>query len=268
VALNLRLSLLALALALPLAPTPALEARDLPEIQRSGVLRVLAVLVNQQDDFFSAQPGRGFDRELVEGFATLARVRLEVVPETTWDALVPSLLQEKGDLIAGRFTVTESRRSVIAFTSEAFPTRNVVLTRKPRRVVTTLEELRAEKVGTVKGTSMAEAVAAAHVPPSHVDDAVPTGTLPAALRAGRVTAIVLGIENAIAAQRQDPDLQLGVFLGPSGSLAYGVRKEDTALRQALSDYIDNLRRTPTWSRLVVKYFGEAAPDILRKARPD
>ena len=36
----------------------------------------------------------------------------------------------------------------------------------------------------------------------------------------------------------------------------------------LSDDIDNLRRTPTWARLVVKYFGEAAPEILRKARQE
>ena len=28
----------------------------------------------------------------------------------------------------------------------------------------------------------------------------------------------------------------------------------------------NLRRTPTWDRLVVKYFGEAASEILRRAR--
>jgi ABC-type amino acid transport substrate-binding protein len=108
----------------------------------------------------------------------------------------------------------------------------------------------------------------AGVPAGSVDEAIPTGTLPAALKVGRVSAVVLGLENAIDAQRQDPDLQLGLFLGPPRSLAYGVRKEDTELRQALSDYIDNLRRTPTWARLVVKYFGEAAPDILRKARQE
>jgi hypothetical protein len=28
----------------------------------------------------------------------------------------------------------------------------------------------------------------------------------------------------------------------------------------------NLRRTPTWNRLVLKYFGEQAPDILKRAR--
>ena len=257
-----------LALSLLLALLPAAHAADLPAIRERGHLRVLTVLTSQQSDFFSAQPGKGFDRELLEGFATLVRVNLETVAQSSWDALVPALLAGKADLIAGRFTVTEGRRKLIAFTSEVFPTRNVVLTRKPHRVVTTLEELRAEKVGTVKGTSMAEAVQAAGIPGGNVDETIPTGTLPAALKAGRVTAVVLGVENAIDAQRQDPDLQLGLFLGPPRSLAYGVRKEDTELRQALSDYIDNLRRTPTWSRLVVKYFGEAAPDILRKARQE
>ena len=78
--------------------------------------------------------------------------------------------------------------------------------------------------------------------------------------------VVLGIENAISAQRRDPELQLGVFVGPPSSLAYGVRKEDTALLAALSEYVTNLRRTPTWNRLVVKYFGASAPEVLRKAR--
>jgi hypothetical protein len=45
-----------------------------------------------------------------------------------------------------------------------------------------------------------------------------------------------------------------------------VRKQDAALLRALNAYIDDLRHTPTWSRLVVKYFGEKAPEILRKAR--
>jgi hypothetical protein len=29
-----------------------------------------------------------------------------------------------------------------------------------------------------------------------------------------------------------------------------------------------VRRTPTWSRLVVKYFGEEAPEILKRAREE
>jgi hypothetical protein len=112
---------------------------------------------------------------------------------------------------------------------------------------------------------MAEAVKAV-VPAANVDDSFPPGSLPGALAAGKVPVVVLGIESAIAAQRLDPQIELGTFVGPPRSLAYGVRKADAALLMALNVYIENVRRTPTWSRLVVEYFGDAAPEILKRAR--
>jgi ABC-type amino acid transport substrate-binding protein len=251
------------------AAAPPAAALDLKEMEQRGTLRVLAVPANRTgDEFFSREdgPSPGFDREVLNGFCQLRKIRMEVVPIESWDQIVPALLAGRGDVIAGRVTVTESRKKLLAFTSEVFPTRHVVFTRRPHRVVNTIDELRQERVGTVKGTSMAEVVAAAKLP--HVDDTVPTGTLPKALRDGRITAAVLGVENAMAAQKRDPEIQLGMFLGPPGSLAYGVRKEDTALLQALDEYVDNLRRTPTWNRLVIKYLGDSAPEILKKARSE
>ena len=244
---------------------------DLDDVMTRGKLRVLAVLAGKTGDEFlnqSAGSAPGFDREILDGYARLHKVTIEVTPIPAWDALVPALLAGRGDVIAGRVTVTESRRKVIDFTSEVFPTRHVVFTRKPHRVVAKREELFEEKVGTVKGTSMAEVIAQAGVPSARVDDTVPTGTLPLALKEGRITAAVLGVENAMAAQKRDPEIQLGMFLGDAGSLAYGVRKEDVELKRSLSEYIDNFRRTPAWNRLVVKYMGEAAPEILRRARTE
>ena len=57
-----------------------------------------------------------------------------------------------------------------------------------------------------------------------------------------------------------------MFLGPPSSLAYAVRKDEDALREVLDDFISNLRRTATWNRLVVDYFGVSALDVLKKAR--
>jgi membrane-bound lytic murein transglycosylase F len=256
------LALLALAFAAP----PRARAADLAEIKGRGTLRVLGVARNPDDEFLTERRGRGLDRELLEGFARLHGVELEVVNAAGWDALVPALLQGKGDVIAGRFTVTEARRKVVQFTPEVFPTRNVVVTRRPHKVVRTLEELRGEKVGTVKGTSLADAVAAAGVPGAQVDDGVPSGQLPEALRSGRVGAVVLGVEHAISARRADPDLQIGLFLGAPGALAWGVAPQSKDLLEALSNYVASVRRTPTWSRLVVKYFGDEAPEVLRQAR--
>jgi membrane-bound lytic murein transglycosylase F len=256
------------ALVVLVAAVGRLQALDLDEIEKRGTLRVLAVVQNQPDEFVTMTLGVGFDREILDGFARLHRLRLEIVPQASWDHLVPALQQGKGDLIAGRFTVTDSRRRLIEFTAEVFPTRNVVVTRRPHRSVVTLEQLRQEKVGTVKGTSLAEAVAAAGVPPANVDDSLPTGTLPAALKAGKVTSVVLGLENAISARQQDSELELGLFLGPPRSLAYGVRREDKLLLKSLDEYIGHFRRSASWSQLVVKYFGEQALEVLKKARTE
>ena len=86
------------------------------------------------------------------------------------------------------------------------------------------------------------------------------------LRTGKAQAGVLGLEVAMLARQRDPELQLGLFLGQPGSLAYGLRKGDTELKAALDGYLLNLRRSPTWGRLVVKYFGGSALEILKAAR--
>ncbi len=87
-----------------------------------------------------------------------------MVTLASWDDLIPALLARKGDVIVGGYRDTEVRRKSVAFSAETFPTRMVVVTLKPHPVVRTLEQLRTEKVGAMKGTAMAEAALAAGVP--------------------------------------------------------------------------------------------------------
>jgi ABC-type amino acid transport substrate-binding protein len=133
-------------------------------------------------------------------------------------------------------------------------------------VVTTLEQLRTEKVGAMKGTAMADAVVAAGVPAHNVDDGVAAWSYVEALHARRVTAVAWSVERAMPAQREDPDLQMGMFLDRPGALAFAVRRQDTNLLSALNDHISGVRQSGVWSRLVVKYFGADALDLLKQAR--
>jgi ABC-type amino acid transport substrate-binding protein len=80
--------------------------------------------------------------------------------------------------------------------------------------------------------------------------------------------VVDGIEDALRLQQEDPMIQIGTFIGPPSSLAFAVRKGDAALLQALDSYVTNVRKSPTWSRLVVKYFGASAINVLKKARAE
>jgi ABC-type amino acid transport substrate-binding protein len=260
--MNTSLPLLLALAALGAAPS---HARDLADIAAGGALKVL--VVDGSPEFYKLKPSDdpGLEREILDGFARLHKFGIETIEVPSWSGLVPALLEGRGDLIAGSVTVTEGRRRVINFTHEIFPTRNVAVSRKPHAAITNLEQLRGERVGTIKGTSLAEAVAAAAVPPAQVDDSYPSGGLPGGLRRGKIAAAVIGLESAVLAHREDPELQLGVFVGPRQSLAFGVRKEDKELTAALDTYISNLRKTPTWSRLVVKYFGSSALDVLKRA---
>lgn len=241
---------------------------DLAEVKQRGTLRLLVILDDDEPEFVSprADGAPGFDRELLDGFARLHQVGVELVPASDWGALVPQLLQGRGDLIVGRFTATDARRKSIDFTVETFPTRSVVVTRKPHRPVRTIDELRQEKITILKGTAMGDLLLELGVPAANLDYSVPAGGIPEALKAGRIGCTVHDVSTAIVTQREDPDVQIGVFVGPAMSYAYGVRKDAPELLKALNEYLGNVRRTPAWNRLVVKYFGPAALDVLQSAR--
>src|SRR5262249_43888996 len=118
---------------------------DLPEIARRGTLRALVVLdLDGRAVAKRRADSPGFDDEILDGFARIRHLKLEIVPVDGWDKLIPALVDDKGDVIAGSFTVTDERRKLIDFTDEVVPTRSVVVTRRPHRAVTTLDELRNE----------------------------------------------------------------------------------------------------------------------------
>ncbi len=218
------------------------SATDLADIQRRGALSVLVMPAPDEAHFFSIANGAapGFDHEILLGFARLHRLSLEIEPVSSWDELVPALLEGRGDVIAGAFTDTTARREQISFTIEVFPTRNVIVTRTPNAKIETVEALRSlRRVGCVRGTSPCDALTEAGLAASAIDDAIASGGLIEALREGRVEALVLEAPAAILARRDDAAMQIGVFLGQSASLAYGVRKEDEALLRALDEYLHN-----------------------------
>ena len=239
---------------------------DLDAIKKAGELRVLVVDGAPVFINLSSHGDPGMEREILDGFARLHGLQIRLVTVAEWKDLIPSLLEGKGDLVGGGVGDLPVRRRQIDFSSEVFPTRDVVVTRKPTPVITTLEQLRKVKVGTIRGTGLADRVAEVKVPKANVDDEVPSTGFAEALKSGRVVALVDGVEDALLLQKADPEIEMGMFLGPSHSLAFGVRKDSPVLRDALSMYITNFRKTPTWNRLVVKYFGASAADVLKRAR--
>jgi ABC-type amino acid transport substrate-binding protein len=241
-------------------------AADLPDVKARGTLKVIAQEGEAPEMFrFSATGEPGFEREMIEGFARIHEVEVEPVPIETSADRIPALLRGEGDVIIG-VVDTASRRRQIAFTAEVLPARHLVVTRKPHRVVETVEQFRKEKVGVVRGTSWAQAAVETGVPLRKMTRFPNREDVFTALADGGITATVMTTSDFLLATRLRPDLQGGVAIGAAGSAGWGVRQEDAELLAALNEYISNFRAGPSWNRLVVKYFGDQALRALGRER--
>jgi ABC-type amino acid transport substrate-binding protein len=239
-------------------------ARDLVEIKAKGTLRVIAAADEAPETFaFAAGPSPGFDRELVEGFAKVHELRVEPVKARSYGDRIPMLSRGDGDVIVAIFD-TEDRRKLVDFTVEVMPTHNVAVTMGSRPPVQTIAELGALRVGAIRGAKPADEAVDAGVPAAALQLFATQDEMTQALRKGSLDAVILPISELAMASRQTKGLVAGATVGPPGRVAWAVRKQDPALRIALSDYLANVRRGPTWSRLVVKYFGDQALRVLGK----
>jgi histidine transport system substrate-binding protein len=233
-------------------------AADLPDIKSRGTLRVIAQTGEAPEMFrFSGAGEPGFELEMIQGFAKLHGLTVEPVQVATTGDRIPALRRGSGDVIIG-IVDTEERRKLVAFTREVLPANHLVVTWRPHRVVRTVEEFKAEKVGVVRNTSWAQAAVEAGVPLKAMTLFPSREDVFGALEAGRITATVMTTTDFLLATGPHPDLQGGVAVGAAGRAGWGVRKEDLELLDALDEYISNYRAGPSWSRLVVKYFGDQA----------
>jgi membrane-bound lytic murein transglycosylase F len=245
---------------------PASRAAAAPLTPVTGVLRVL-VSTDEQPEFFSFSAGGppGLEREMVETFARARALRVRVVPVANFDQMIPSLLRGEGDLIVG-IVNTEARRQQIAFTHETYPIRHLAVTHRPQPTVDSLAVLRPLRVGVIPGTTWADAAAEAGVPAANRVPCTDSSDLVAALRTGRIEAGVMTVFDFSMARRRDDGLEAGIFLGAPGEAAWGIRKDDVALAQALNQYLDDLRTSPARSALLTKYFDDQALRLVRRAR--
>jgi ABC-type amino acid transport substrate-binding protein len=240
-------------------------AADLAEIKARGTLRVIAA-ADEQPETFSFREGTepGFEREMIEGFARLQGLKLEVVSAKSYAERIPTL-QAGGDVIIAIF-VTDERRKQIDFTAEVMPTHNVVVTLAPSPAINGMEDLRGVRVGVVTGTASVDDALAAGVPAASLVKFEDGDSAIEGLRTKTIAATIRPISEFALSAKRIKGLRAGMVIGPPGKSAWGVRKEDPKLRRALDDYLVIARRASTWNRLLVKYFGDQALEVLgRKA---
>jgi ABC-type amino acid transport substrate-binding protein len=227
-------------------------------------LRVLTA-ADEMPEMFSFDPSTppGLERELIEGFCRMHGLQFESVAVHNFGQIISMLERGEGDLITG-IVATRARRARIDFTSEVYPMRHVIVTRQPNEPVTDPSDLRSLRVGVIPGTTWEDVVIEAGVP-DHLRVAfADAGELFAGLREGTVDAVVVAIFDFALAQKRDAALSAGAFVGPRGYAAFGVRKADTRLLDALNTYLEATRQSR--HHLMFRYLTEDALSLIALAR--
>jgi ABC-type amino acid transport substrate-binding protein len=227
-------------------------------------LRVLVAADEMPEMFSFAQTGPpGFERELLEGFCRLHGLKLDVVPVSDFEQIIPMLLRGEGDLITG-IVDTAARRERVAFTGEVFPVRHLAVTRRPGPAASRLEDLRTLRVGVIPGTSWEQAAVDAGVPKAKRVPFRDSAALLAGLRSGQVDAVVMALLDFALAQKHDPELVAGAFVGGATAAAMAVRPEDGRLLESLNGYLQGMRQAR--HALMFKYLSEDALSLIALAR--
>jgi ABC-type amino acid transport substrate-binding protein len=235
-------------------PTPGLPAR----------LRVLVAADEMPEMFSFAPTGRpGFERELIEGFCRIHGLKLEVVKVADFEQIIPMLERGDGDMITG-IVATAERRQKVAFTSEVFPVRHLAVTRRPSPAAARADDLRRLRVGVIPGTTWEQAAVDAGVPKAKRVAFRDAEALLAGLRARQVDAVVMALLDFALAQKHDPELVGGGFVGPAAAAAMAVRPEDGRLLEALNGYLQGMRQAR--HALMFRYLSEEALSLIALAR--
>ena len=118
---------------------------DLAEIRRRGVLRVLS-RNNPVTYYLRRGQQRGFDFELVEMLADALNVRLAMIVPPSRDALLPWLLEGRGDLIAASLTVTPERAQAVKFSRPYLYVQEMLVFKQGGPQARQCEDLRGQRI--------------------------------------------------------------------------------------------------------------------------
>jgi len=246
----------------------AASSSDWPEIQGRGRLRVLAYAY-EYPEMFSFDPespnGPGLERELLESFCKAHKIAIDVQRMEDFTKEIPMLQRDEADLIIGVVN-TEARRQQVAFTQEVFPVRFFVGSHTQAPPVVSIQQLRERNVGVVAGSSWVEAAQKAGVPPHRLKLLDNQVLMFEALEKGQIGAVVMPVADLALAMKRRPHLRVGFPLGDPLSGCWAVRKTSPLLKEQLDAFLATARSGTAWRRLVVKYYGDRAVEILKKAK--
>ena len=218
---------------------------DLPAIRKSGTLRLL---VTAPEHLQRAGDPKREELALAVAFAKKLGLRADPVVVSDRSQLIPALRAGRGDVIVGSLAVTPERANEVAFTRPVRRVAQQVVVPKTDRGIRRPSDLAGKTVTVRASSSYASTLARLQTRVKGLEikpapETADTFDLIQKVARGEEAITVADSDILAAALTFEPGVKAAFTLVERDVIAWGVRKENTALKAALDAFL--MERTPT-----------------------
>ncbi len=200
----------------------------------------------------------GFDIDLAKEAAKRMGVEVKFQP-VVWDTIIEELNSGNIDVIWNGLTITEDRKTKIAFTNPYIDDKQIIVVKKGS-AITSKKDLAGKTIGLQAGSSAREALEKDAATFKSLGDVVEFGSNDEALldlASGRVDAVVVDevVGRFYIAKKADTYQVLQDNFGVE-SFGVGLRKTDKTFLDELQKALDAMKADGTSAKISEKWFGE------------
>ena len=204
---------------------------------------------------------QGFDVDIANALCAQMKAECTIVAQD-WDGIIPGLIAKKYDAIIASMSITEERKKQVDFTSKYYKTPGKAIAKKGSGIDSSKEGLTGKIIGVQVSTIHENFVRDSFGDVAEIKAYDTQENANLDLVAGRVDVLFadsVALDEGFLKTDMGKDFE---FVGPDftdpkwfgDGAGIAVRKEDTALRDALNAAIDEIRKDGTYKKIQDKYF--------------
>ena len=240
------------------AAAPAAPASQWPELR-------VAIDPTYKPFTYKTESGEpaGFDVDVAKALCDELKSKCVFV-EQAWDGMIPGLQAKKYDAIISSMSITEERKQAVDFTGKYYNTPSCVVVKSALNLGAEAANFKGKKIGVLKASTQEKYAmgelqpAGATIVPYDAQDQVYLD-----IKSGRLDGTVADVVEVNGGFLSTPDgkdyacagervpVEFEKYFGAGAGVA--IRKEDTALRDALDAGIKAIRDSGKWKELAEKH---------------
>ncbi|NRB39221.1 MAG: transporter substrate-binding domain-containing protein [Pseudomonadales bacterium] len=245
------------------------DFRDFAEIKKQRKLRVITL--NSPASYFMWRGEfKGFDYELMQAFAKKHNLRLQMIVRDSPEAMIASLKRGEGDVIAGSLTIEKNRAEAgLIFTDAYLEVYEQIIGQADEATFTSIEDLNGKLITVNPESSFYQTLLKIQSQGIEVkinpQKGYNSSLLQAAVDAEEYDYTMADSHLATIESHYLANTKVLLTLEDSSHLAWGLRKEQPALKKKLNAFIKRYYKSLNYNISFNKYFVKQKPMAQIKA---